>query len=244
MTLKPNLSFTDYLDTNLKLSPPRQKGERTRGRLKLATARMLELHGYHGLRVIDITKTAGVSEGAFYVYFEDKKDASLATLSSFLTEFVDTVAPPENVHVSFDSIREANLRWFEFCRANAGLLRCVFQLGDQEKEFARLVQSATKAWYVKIARNVTRDLSETDEKVVLLITYFMGSMMDEIVRKLIVFPDHEFHTMLKSISADDATVADAASLIWTRVFSSTIEIPSDLSAVTKSLASMLHLNGA
>lgn len=235
----PPLSFIRFLETNLRDSPPRQKGARTRDRLTIATAKMLESSGYHTMRVTDITDCAGLAEGSFYVYFKDKKDASLATLSAFIGDFVDLILPEDTVHIAFDSIRTANRRWFELCRANRGLMRCIYQLGDEDVDFARLVQKSTRRWYDQVSRNVQLDRSDAQGKSVLLTIYFLGSMMDEIVRKLIIFPDREFYKLLKSWNAGDVAVADAASVMWIRVFNPSAKLPDDLPAAAKELAQML-----
>ena len=85
-------SFIQYLEKNLEESPPAKKGACTRESIKIATAKMLEKHGYHEMRVKDITRCAGIAEGSFYIYFNDKKDVSLMTLSSFFIDFVDKFA--------------------------------------------------------------------------------------------------------------------------------------------------------
>ena len=234
------LSFIDFLQTNLRDSPPRQKGERTRERIKIATAKILETKGYHAMRVVDITEAAEVAEGSFYVYFKDKKEASLTTMSSFIAEFVNVVAPTEAVHTPFDSIRAANRRWFALCRANSGLMRCVMQLGDQEPEFAKLVQDATYEWYLAVSENVRRERRVRDADIALFAVYFMGSMMEELVRKTITFPDKKFIRLLKKISANDNAVADAASLIWMRVFDAGTKIPKDLSPAAAKLAKLMR----
>lgn len=238
----PSLSFVDYLETELRDAPPKQKGARTREGLKIATAKMMEAKGYHAMRVTDITEAAGVADGSFYIYFRDKKEASLATLSAFLGEFVDQAAPPEAVGAPFDSIRAANRRWFSLCRANAGLMRCVFQLGDDDDDFAGLVQSTTLDTYLRISRNMPLGNSSVDPTAHLMAIYFMGSMMDEIVRKLIVFPDREFHKLLPKTGADDA-IADAASLIWIRIFDSTVKPPTELAPLASDLARLMWRNG-
>lgn len=229
-------SFVQFLEKNLKESPPAKKGACTREGIKIATAKMLDEHGYHMMRVKDITQCAEISEGSFYVYFNDKKDVSLTTLSSFIIDFVDSFAPPEAVHAPFDSIRSANRRWFEICRTNAGLMRCIYQLGDEDTDFERLVQRTTRQWYERIAHNLRVDRKRSDTKAVLLAIYLMGSMMDELVRKLIVFPDPEFRELLDSWDADDTAIADAASLVWIRVFDPKSEPPDDLSLAASHLA--------
>lgn len=234
-----SLSFVHYLETKLRDTPPRQKGQRTRERLTIATAKMLEKHGYHAMRVADITKQAGLAEGSFYVYFKDKKDASLTTLSAFIGEYVDAFAPPEAVHGQFKSIRAANRRWLALCRANARLMRCIFQLGDEDDDFARLVQKTSRGWYEKVARNIRVHRRNADGKSILLTIYFMCSMMDEIIRKLIIVPDREFAKLLRSWKTDDNDIADAASVLWIRLFDPDEELPDDLSPAAKDVARML-----
>jgi hypothetical protein len=77
-------SFTAQLEHKLKKAPPKRKGDRTRERLKLGAARVLENVGYHALRIVDITEAAETSDGSFYIYFKDKKDITLCVLQEFL----------------------------------------------------------------------------------------------------------------------------------------------------------------
>ncbi|MCA8896154.1 MAG: TetR/AcrR family transcriptional regulator [Parvularculaceae bacterium] len=238
-TAKPSLSFIEYLETNFQNEPPAQKGARTRERLKIATAKILETKGYHEMRIIDITDSAGLAEGSFYIYFTDKKHASLTALTAFIHDFINYISPTGAVHTPFDSIRAANRRWLALCRANAGLWRCVYQLGDEDADFARLVQETTHSWYLQISENILSELNNADGKSVLLAIYFMGSMMEEIVRKLIIFPDLQFQNLLRSLKAGDDDVADAASLIWMRVFNTGVSLPKGLAPSAANLAQMM-----
>ena len=67
--------FTASLAKRLRTDPPARKGHRTRERFKLATAQVLEKVGFHAMRVSDVTDAANSSEGTFYIYFRDKRDA-------------------------------------------------------------------------------------------------------------------------------------------------------------------------
>ncbi len=51
-----------------------RKGERTRTRLISATIELLARLGYRGTSVLEITKTAKVSNGTFYLYFKGKAE--------------------------------------------------------------------------------------------------------------------------------------------------------------------------
>src|SRR6516164_6654785 len=134
------LSFIEHLEQRLRESPPKQKGLRTRQRLKIATAKVLERDGYHAMRVADISAAAKLAEGSFYIYFSDKTDAALTVLTELLEEFVTLESHPHVDRDPFESIRAANRRWIAVCRANAGLMRCIFQLGDEDPTIAELAQ--------------------------------------------------------------------------------------------------------
>lgn len=237
----PTLSFIDFLEARLRDAAPRQKGERTRERLKIATAKVMEERGYHAMRVSDITECAGVAEGSFYVYFRDKKDAALTVLTSLMEDFVDLGAPTGRAHTPFDSLRTANRRWIALCRANSGLMRCIFQLGDEEPDFGHLVQRTNRQWYERVAQAVIRRHKGGDRDSVLIAIYLLGAMMDDLVRKLIVYPDPEFHKVLKNARADDDAVADAASLIWQRVLDPDMALPGDLAPAVAKLAKWLNV---
>jgi AcrR family transcriptional regulator len=50
------------------------RGERTRSRLVAAGEETFGRHGYHGASIAEITQTAGVAQGTFYLYFESKRE--------------------------------------------------------------------------------------------------------------------------------------------------------------------------
>ena len=213
------LSFIDFLDHRLRTTPPRQKGLRTRERLRIATARVLDSKGYHALRVTDIAAEAGVAEGSFYVYFKDKTEAALDVLTELLEEFlIQDVGLGTASESPFAAIRHANRRWLAFCRANQGLMRGVLQVGDELPRFAKLVQQSNHHWYTHVAASVVKHhpAGSVSAEGALLASYLLGTMMDEIARKLIVYQDRKFVMLLASLRADDDALADAASVLWMR----------------------------
>lgn len=230
------LSYVEFLEQEFSQNPPRQKGERTRERLKIATAKALEQKSYHAMRVADITEQAQVAEGLFYTYFKDKTEATRVVLAGLLGEFFERHSPPTGAQVPFEAISLTNRKWTSLYRANAGLIRCVFQLADQMPEFADLNQRTNRRWYERVARSVTRRRKDTGSDIALLAVYFLGSMMDEIARKLIIYPDPEFLAILDALDADDAAVADAASVIWLRILYPNESHPMDLAPAALALA--------
>jgi TetR/AcrR family transcriptional repressor of nem operon len=232
------LSYIDHLEAALRDSPPKQKGQRSRERLKIATARVLEEKGYHAMRVADVTDAAEMAEGSFYVYFKDKADASLTVLTDLLENFFSLEAPRDGARSVYDSIRLTNRRWLSVCRANAGLMRCILQLGDQEPAFAELSQNANRVWYERVVAGVQRRRG-SESKAPLLAAYMLGGMMDELVRKMIVYPDPQFTKVLEEMGADDDAVADAASLVWLRIFHPDQPAPADLAPPVRAFSKWL-----
>jgi TetR/AcrR family transcriptional repressor of nem operon len=232
------LSYIEFLEQSLKSDPPRQKGLRTRERIKIATAKVLERKGYHSLRVTDITEEANLAEGSFYVYFKDKTDAATTVLSGLLLDFLNLAGEGVASHSVFDAIRHSNRRWFSVCRANSGLMRCILQVGDEAPEFANLSQRSNHEWYERVAVSVHRRRG-VDSASAMLATYMLGAMMDELVRKLIIYPDGDFHALLAELDADDDAVADAASVLWLRIMHPNETPNADLPPAAAKLAALI-----
>jgi len=213
---KFELSFVRHLQRQLEERPPATKGKRTRERIKIAAATVMSEHGYHAMRLSDVTDAAGVAEGSFYVYFRDKRQVARVVLTQFLTGFF-----PREVQLSrtpFASIRSWNRRWLSVCRANVGLMRCMLQLSDERPEFARLLHWTNGRWCRRIAASVVRRHRPASVRgdAALLAAYLLTGMMDDLVRRLVVYPDRGFARAARSLAADDAEIADAATIIWMR----------------------------
>lgn len=232
------LSYIEHLEAGYLNDPPKQKGLRTRERIKIATAKVLEKKGYHAMRVSDITETAEMAEGSFYIYFKDKTDVTVIVLSDLLENFFNLEAPRAGARSAFDSIRLTNRRWISVCRANAGLMRCILQVGDETAEFARLSQDANRVWYRRVAEGARRRRG-VDPSQPTLAAYLLGGMMDELVRKLIVYPDAGLIELLQEMGVDDDLVADATSLIWLRAFYPDQPTPDDLAPPVAAFAAWL-----
>ncbi len=237
------LSFIAYLEAKLRQSPPKLKGERTRERLKIATARTLEKRGYHAMRVADVSECAGMAEGSFYIYFRDKTDAAVTVLTELLGDFYSLHVKPEPGIAAFEAIKAANARWIAICRANSGLMRCILQLGDEVPEFAHLSQRSNRLWTERVARSASRRRSGPKFETARLAAYMLSGMMDELVRKLVIYPDPEFLALLDTLGADDTALADAASIVWYRVFHPDAPCPANLTSAGTALADWMIPRG-
>jgi hypothetical protein len=65
--------------------------------------------------------------------------------------------------------------------------------------------------------------------------YMLGGMMDELARKLVVYPDPELIALIDANASDYDAVADAATIIWYRVLCIDEEASEDMSNLTQQL---------
>lgn len=232
--------FINFLKDRLAQNPPKQKGARTRERLKIAAAEVLEEKGYLATKAGDIAARAGVAEGSFYIYFKDKADSTITVLTTMLDEFVLLPSGSSDSRASpFAAIRRANRRWIAVARANPGLMRCVLQLGDENADFAAVVQRANRSWFGHVARKVAARRKVPDQAPILFATYLLGAMMDELLRKLIIYPDPNLLALSQQLDGDDEMIADATSVIWLRMLYPDEPLPRSLPRAVKAFAASI-----
>jgi AcrR family transcriptional regulator len=232
-------SFSKILAAELAQAPPAKKGERTKRRLLLAATQVLERTGFHDLRVSDITDLAKAADGSFWAYFKDKKEVTLQVLEEYLTRMPELIERlDKSAATPFEQIREANLGWILNVRANAGLMRCVFQMSDEDSEFSRMVHATNRSWYERVARSVVRNHSDAaiDPQAALFASWSLGGMSDEMIRRLIVYPDKSFVRFVRKNSIDDEALASCMAVIWFRVLYPGLPLPPHLTGMAYKLA--------
>jgi TetR/AcrR family transcriptional regulator, transcriptional repressor for nem operon len=222
-------SFLEHLETRLAAHAGLPKRERTRERLRIATVKVLNERGYEDMRTLTITEQAGLSEGLFYVYFKSKVDITLSILSEFHLDFLELSTLSQPQASAFQVIQAANRRWIKVAFANPGLMRCIFQAGNEVPEFASLISKINKQWYSRVLHSVQRRQPNVSHNQSMLPLYMLGGMMDELIRKLVVYPDPEFLAVIKDSGSDHDAIADAATMIWYRVLYLDDDIPVGLS---------------
>src|SRR3990167_6110399 len=77
-------SYLDALMRDAENRGPRRKRHVTRARLLAATARVMSVSGYAGLRIADIAAEAGASTATVHAYFADREEAGREVLSGLL----------------------------------------------------------------------------------------------------------------------------------------------------------------
>jgi AcrR family transcriptional regulator len=95
-----------------------------RGELLEAARRVFERDGYHGATVSAVVQAAGLSQGAFYLYFADKKGVFAALQEETATLLRRRIYWATRDEADARQRLEAGLRaYFEFYEEYAGLIR-------------------------------------------------------------------------------------------------------------------------
>ena len=230
------LNFRAFLEQKLESSGKIPKRERTRERLRIATIQVLDERGYQAMRAIDVTEAAGLAEGSFYVYFKSKVDITVDILETYFLEFLSLAGASERGMGRFEAIQAVNRRWLQVAAANPGIMRCVLQTSFEVPEIAELINRFDRVWHERVMASVRR---RGAGEVSLLAVYLLGGMMDEIARRLLVYPDQQLVAKLAEIGADEIAVADAASAIWHRILYPGLPIETELSDAALALAGHL-----
>jgi len=112
--------------------------ERTRLRLKIATAQVLELKDYHSMSVHDICEQSGVSRPAFYAHFSNKEDIVVELISE-LSELERQLMPAlTGAEEPFDAWTQI-ARWYvTFAYQNRELWHNSRRLEDTIPEIDRI----------------------------------------------------------------------------------------------------------
>jgi TetR/AcrR family transcriptional regulator, transcriptional repressor for nem operon len=228
-------SFLTYLETRLAEQPQMSKGERTRERLRIAALQVLNQRGYDEMRTLFITEQAGLSEGLFYVYFKSKVDITLSLLNEFYAEFVRLSDRGRKALAPFEAIKIANRRWLHIAIANPGLMRCIFQAGNEVPEFAALISKVNKTWNAIVVNALKKHRPVAKRSAMMLPLYMLDGMMDELVRRLVVYPDPELIALIEANGSDYDAVADVATMIWYRVLYVDDQVPEKMSNLTQRL---------
>lgn len=168
------------------------RGAQARDRLKRAALQVLERHGYHHLRVADVTEEAGVATGLFYHYFSDLKTLTLEVLGDF-------VAAAQNLDAIEKDVPRGD--WYQRILAHhrlvvnsyaqhPGVMRCLLQLADEDPAFNALLRQhflQQLNWLVSRMPKLFPDAGLSDHQA-LMIVYTLAGSSEAVLRDYYINP--------------------------------------------------------
>ncbi|MCA1831179.1 MAG: TetR/AcrR family transcriptional regulator [Actinomycetota bacterium] len=140
--------------------PPRvlgEQGERTRARLLEAARKVFRERTYPETRVDDITREAGTSHGAFYLYFNNKTEvleALAAETSIELDELASRFAGIERGEAGFEQLRNWIDSFVDAYEANSPVIIALMMARPQEERFDRLGREMMNTFAGQISKTI------------------------------------------------------------------------------------------
>jgi len=167
-----------------------KKGGKARQKIKDAALHLMTVQSYHELRVVDITREAGVATGLFYHYFE-----SLPQLASeVMHDFVGELQKSENIEQDIEKgdwygrIYAYNQLVVDAYSAKPGLMRSLFQLADDNAEFSQMLRNnfvQQLMWLVDLMPHLFPDTSFSEHQRLMLI-YTLAASSEVLLRDYFV----------------------------------------------------------
>jgi AcrR family transcriptional regulator len=234
LDLGPLGSFPDYLSWRLETRQFATKGERTRHRLKVAAARILESTGYQQMRVTDVCDEAKVGLGTFYVYFTDKTAISVEVLLEFAEEVYSQALRTAVGHDAFDALYLSNRFFVHAYQQNSGLLRSILQLDDTVPEFQERWRYLRQEWNKRIIASIIKRTGhpELDQDKLVQISFALAGMVFHFLYDLFVREEPD----LKRVVHDLDESAELLSLLWYRAVYGTTPPTTSLGLLAQSLS--------
>jgi AcrR family transcriptional regulator len=207
------LSVAEYLAAQAGEFPT--KGERTRCRFKAATAKILGQKGYHDLRMADICDEVGLSHGAIYEYYSNKKEITVEVLDDMWNHAMRIMRADQSTVDEFSRLYGANLVWVKMFGQNAGLQRCMRQVSDDIDEFRQQYLDLNTDWYDRIARHILKVVGDPPGAGVAskVLARSLGCMADELLHDVYIrrVPG------LEDLADSPELLAKVISIMWYRM---------------------------
>lgn len=192
--------------------PASDRGRKRRELIKASARTVLQRVGYRAMKVADVAAEADIAVGLFYHYFPDLKTVTCEVLSDFLREMAD--APMPQTRNRFDLIYAPTLLMVTAFEENLGLMRCLFQVADEDREFKALWNEASTAWTHRVAKNIARQFPEGQlgEGFSRSLAYALGAMVDGLLNELYIQNNSDARALLRTPQA----IAELLSTLWYR----------------------------
>jgi AcrR family transcriptional regulator len=205
--------YADRLRDELERGAFASKGDRTRQRLRIAAAEVLETEGFQGMKVSDVCERAEVAQGTFYVYFHDKVEIAVDVLIGFIDDLYELAKLVSRGKDDFSTIRASNLFFIRVYSANRGLMQCHVQMESQEPAFRAEWEPRHKLWRERLARSIERRTrGRISGTTALSVATALEGMVFNFLYTTVVRDD--------ALAGDDGSgaeqMADALSLLWYR----------------------------
>ncbi|NIB42464.1 TetR/AcrR family transcriptional regulator [Pseudomaricurvus alkylphenolicus] len=175
------IKFATYMEVQAQEIQSARSAKKSQLRLMAALANLLESAEFADIKVIDITKKAGLAKGTFFIHFKTKDDIVEELLQQYVS-FERNMLPVASRHADpFDGILEI-VNWYEKTFAtNHGVLGCLVQLSGGDTRYRKLWlkrnSELLNEWVGQAS--ATLDLGEENDPLVRHVLHAAGAIMDQ-----------------------------------------------------------------
>lgn len=204
-------NYVEFLKGRLIEARDEKKPKRTELQIEIATAALLNERGYHAISIDQITERASMAHGTFYRYFAGKREAVAKTIESYF-DFVKVTRPRIHGISDKEAVKIGNRHYVRCFRENVGLMRCLFQLKDEDDVIADVGRRADRIMSDRIIGRLERlhDIPPEARPELRLRTYALTGMVDELLLKVYGQVDPP----LADFADEPDTVADTLTRLW------------------------------
>jgi AcrR family transcriptional regulator len=166
------------------------RGAKARAKLKRAALVVLEREGYHRMRIADVTREAGVAQGLFYHYFKDLKSLTIEVLEDFVAQAGNVEEIEKDVPRGdwYSRIYAYNHLVVSSYAKRPGVMRCLFQMADEDAEFSTLLRSSFRRqlmWLVDLMPRLFPNVDFASGQA-LMIAYSLAGTSDTLLREYFI----------------------------------------------------------
>lgn len=191
------------------------KGKRTRAAIQIALCECLDRLPFSEVTVSEICKAAGLSNGTFYIYFQNRKDLAAEVLLQF-TGYVQSTMRAASQGDPEQSARAATAAYVHLFEQNLGLMRCMLRHLDEFPEAKAVFHTLNHEWLGDVAakkvRSLERDGHTVDPDEWMRRAYALGGMTDSYLAGLLLDRDPN----MEPFSQDREAIIDTLDLLWNR----------------------------
>jgi AcrR family transcriptional regulator len=218
-------------------APPRTaRGTQTRDKLKKAALRVLDREGYHRMRIVDVTREAGVAQGLFYHYFSDLKLLTLEVLEDFVRVADDFATIEKDVPKGdwYLRIYAHNLLVVRSYARHPGVMRCLMQMADEDAGFSTLLRDSFRErlmWLVNLLPRLFPEVTFRPQQGLMVVYAMAGGT--EMLREYFI----QRSEALRSAALSEEQLAELLSVMFYRALF--LQHPSEQQlSYTRNLAAM------
>lgn len=174
--------YVEFLRGKLLDARTAKKPQRTEIQIEISVATLLGEQAYHTISIDMITDRANIAHGTFYRYFDSKQAVVAKTIADYFA-FVKATRPKIHGVSDLEAVKIGNRHYARCFRANVGLMRCHFQLKDEDDQIAAVGRRADRELSDRIMRRVTRqhEIPESALPQLRICSYALIGMVDELL---------------------------------------------------------------